>query len=85
MERRRGNRRSGTGVVLIFPSGRTAPVAGELIDVSLTGFRAVHTCSRLQAGDTVRFRKGSKEGIARVIWNRIAAGQVESGFWIMDR
>jgi hypothetical protein len=37
----------------------------------------------LTAGKHLRFRHSGRQGIARVIWNRILEGGVESGFLVL--
>lgn len=58
--------------------------AGELLDISRSGFRAAHTCRELHSGQVVRFEHQNAAGKARVVWNRIADQQVESGFFIIE-
>ena len=54
-------------------------VRGRLVDVSTSGFRIAHDCTTLETGQTVDFSHPEAHGKARVIWNRIAAGGVETG------
>jgi hypothetical protein len=58
-------------------------ISGTLVDYSNSGFRAVHHCSDLHAGQVVRFRHVVASGTARVIWNRILPERVESGFLVV--
>lgn len=53
---------------------------GELVDYSRSGFRAIHQYSALSAGQSVLFEHLLAAGEARVAWNRIVAGQTETGF-----
>jgi hypothetical protein len=62
-----------------------AEVDGHLVDVSGSGFRAAHQCRSLQTGEEVEFEHPQGSGRARVIWLRITAAQVESGFLITQR
>ena len=55
-------------------------IEGKLIDVSDGGFRMSHECSSLTAGLFVEFAHFEAKGRARVVWTRIVAGAVESGF-----
>jgi hypothetical protein len=57
---------------------------GRLIDLSKSGFRASHPHAALSTGQKVRFRHSFGEGCALVMWNRILACHVESGFLILD-
>jgi hypothetical protein len=57
-------------------------VHGWLLDVSLGGFRAAHH-SILETGREVFFEFAARTGKARVVWNRVVDGQVESGFFII--
>ena len=85
-ERRSNNRRSATGGVwLEFANPLPRQVLGELMDVSLNGFRASHRCPSLCTGDEVNFRHPQGSGTARVVWNRIVADCSESGFLILRR
>ncbi len=56
---------------------------GTLMDYSKSGFRATHTCADLRAGQVVHFRHPLASGTARVMWNRVLADQVESGFLVV--
>jgi hypothetical protein len=50
--------------------------------VSLGGFRAAHH-SILETGREVFFEFAARTGKARVVWNRVVGGRVESGFFII--
>lgn len=58
-------------------------VTGNLLDISSSGFRAAHDCAQLFTGSTVHFEHPGGSGTARVVWNRISDGTVESGFLIL--
>ena len=58
-------------------------INGRLVDYSNSGFRAVHHCSELHAGQMVRFQHDVASGTARVMWNRILPEWVESGFLVL--
>lgn len=85
LEKRREPRQPAQGSVSFrlveAPAGR--PIEGRLIDVSRHGFRAAHGESGLVSGQEVYFQHAAAGGRARVAWNRIVAGAVESGFFIL--
>ena len=56
---------------------------GELVDVSASGFRARHSCPAFHTGLEVHFRHHLAQGRARVVWNRILGGAVETGFLVL--
>jgi len=58
-------------------------ISARLVDYSNSGFRAVHHCSDLHAGQTVRFHHEVASGTARVMWNRILPEWVETGFLVV--
>jgi hypothetical protein len=58
-------------------------ILGELLDVSARGFRAGHQCTVLSTGQDLTFQHAGARGRARVMWNRIAEGKVESGFMLL--
>lgn len=58
-------------------------IRGELLDVSARGFRACHDCTALSTGQDLAFRHAAASGRARVVWNRIVEGRVESGFLLL--
>jgi hypothetical protein len=57
---------------------------GTLMDYSKSGFRAMHCCAELRAGQVVHFRHTVSSGTARVMWNRVLAEQVETGFLVVS-
>lgn len=59
-------------------------ITGMLADYSKSGFRAVHQCPDLHSGQVVHFRHPVASGTARVMWNRIQQGRVESGFLVLN-
>lgn len=80
-EKRQEARRPGKGnVVIRWSNPRIQLVEGKLMDVSDSGFRMAHGCSALTAGQFVEFSHFEAKGRARVVWTRIIAGTVESGF-----
>ena len=52
-------------------------------DVSAGGFRMVHDCRSIDAGQVVEFSHLEAAGRARVVWSRILDQRVESGFVVM--
>ena len=81
VDQRQEARRSGKGnVVVRWTNPRAHQVEGKLMDVSDSGFRMAHECSALTAGQFVEFAHFEAKGRARVVWTRIVAGNVESGF-----
>ena len=61
---------------------------GDLIDTSASGFRLMHRHGGLCTGSEVSFQYDDvtsgehRQGRAKVCWNRISSGSVESGFLI---
>jgi len=83
-ERRQSTRSAAKGVVMVEAQGMLPRrVTGILMDVSATGFRMKYQEPVLERGDIVRFRLDSREGEARVMWNRSEGGEVESGLLIL--
>lgn len=60
-----------------------AEIKGSLVDVSASGFRAAHGHASLSNGQIVRFQHSRARGEARVVWNRITADRIETGFLIV--
>jgi hypothetical protein len=58
------------------------PFVGHLLDMAVTGFRARHNRFTLGAGELVAFEFAGRRGLARAVWTRIIADQVETGFRI---
>ncbi len=89
VEQRRERRRPASGEIYFsFAQGESKlgskEVRGRLIDRSASGFRAEHDCAELTSGQVVRFRlAASFKGKARVVWTRIQADRVETGFTIL--
>jgi len=82
-DRRAEPRRKAQGEVLLKPSGGAA-VAGRLVDIAKSGFRAGHGLQTLRPGQVVSFEIAGFAGCARVVWTRILGEQVESGFLILE-
>ena len=84
LERRKETRRRAQGVVqLCFEDPAPQVISAELMDVSASGFRAVHHCSSLSSGLEVRFTHDLGHGRARVVWTLTLPGVVQSGFLIV--
>lgn len=85
-ERRRKPRRTADGAV-VFHLAPTASleVHGQLLDMSSSGFRAVHKCRELCPGQEVVFHHSAARGVASVVWTRITGERVESGFLILQQ
>jgi hypothetical protein len=84
-EKRREVRRPAAGTVCVSCSNpQPLEIQGRLIDVSPSGFRMAHDCTSLAAGQVVEFTHPEATGRARVMWNRILADQVETGFFVPD-
>jgi len=83
-EKRREERREASGVVHVsFSDPHKVEIEGELMDVSPRGFRMAHRWTSLEAGQLVEFSHVEAAGQARVMWNRILAERVESGFLVL--
>jgi hypothetical protein len=83
-EKRREERREASGVVHVrFSDPRNVEIEGQLMDVSARGFRMAHGWTSLEAGQLVEFSHVEAAGQARVMWNRILAERVESGFLVL--
>jgi hypothetical protein len=83
IEQRKEPRRSAKGKVTV-QAGR-AEIQGQLVDVSDSGFRMAHDNASLEPGQVLEFAHREAAGQARVIWNRIMSGRVETGFLIVER
>jgi hypothetical protein len=80
-EQRQELRHPATGQVTIrHPHGQ---VQGQLLDVSPSGFRMTHRDATLEAGQFLQFTHAGCSGRARVVWNRIIDGVIETGFLIV--
>jgi hypothetical protein len=83
-EQRREARRPGHGRVQIQWSGpKPMDITGRLVDVSDNGFRMAHHCAALMSGQVVEFSHVEAKGQARVVWTRILAQEVETGFVVV--
>ena len=85
LNRRASTRLPAEGTVeLSFADPLPVTVSGRLLDISSGGFRAAHDCADIHTGLEVRFSHEGAAGAARVVWNRIVAGCMESGFALSD-
>ena len=66
-----------------FTEPQHKEIQGRLMDISTRGFRMTHQCPDLEAGQVVEFSHPEAAGHARVIWNRILAARVETGFLLV--
>lgn len=82
-DRRKEPRVPADEALQLFLDGTPAAIEGRLVDTSRHGFRAVHGHLGLNSGCDVRFRDAEREGTARVMWNRVAGGVVETGFLVL--
>lgn len=83
-EKRREKRRPAQGEVrVVFADPERLEIGGRLVDLSTSGFRMAHHCLLLGAGDLVEFRHTEAAGWARVMWNRVNNGHVETGFLVL--
>jgi hypothetical protein len=84
-EQRGEDRKPAEGPVWFVLERPDAPgFEGRMIDSSKSGFRAAHSHPSLSTGQQVRFHHSLGRGRALVIWTRILAPHVESGFLILD-
>jgi hypothetical protein len=85
-EKRRETRYAASGKVRVkFTNPEPLEIDGKLMDVSNSGFRMAHDCASLTSGQVVEFAHVEATGRARVMWNRILAGGIESGFLVVLR
>ena len=86
VEKRREERKPASGEVWFVLEGPDSlEFKGRLIDSSTSGFRATHSLAALSSGQPVSFRHALGSGRALVMWSRILAPDVESGFLILDK
>jgi hypothetical protein len=67
-----------------FANPRVVEVEGRLVDISASGFRMAHNFVALAAGQVVEFSHVQAAGQARVVWNRVLAKRVETGFVVVN-
>ncbi|HEY6347317.1 MAG TPA: hypothetical protein VIY49_37995 [Bryobacteraceae bacterium] len=80
-DRRNATRQAISGrVELIFENPTPMAVVGELMDISATGFRALHASSALEPGVEVEYQRSGAAGRARVVWTQVTQDARVSGF-----
>ena len=80
-ERRAEPRRRASGEVsFLIEEPVPRRFAGQLVDVSHSGFRATHRLAELQPGTELAYRYTGSSGRARVMWTTIISERVQSGF-----
>jgi hypothetical protein len=85
-EHRKEVRTPATGEVCFVLEGPgSLEFRGSLIDSSKNGFRAIHSHTGLSTGQEVRFSHSLGQGRVVVVWNRILAPNVETGFLILKK
>ena len=83
-DRRAAVRASAHGAVEIsFDFPAPTVIAAELIETSVTGFRAVHDSKALEPGLEVSYQRPRASGRARVVWTHVLNGRRESGFIVL--
>jgi hypothetical protein len=83
-ERRVEARRDANGDITLWLNGSALnAVSGRLMDIAQSGFRAQHNSPTLLPGHIVDFQLAGVNGRAQVVWTRILAEHVESGFLIL--
>jgi PilZ domain len=90
LEQRKEERHQVDGsICLILDHDGADAVTGRLVDVSRSGFRAVHGSQELTPGRVIRFHYDDRDsgtrrsGWARVVWSRVQEPMVESGCYIV--
>ncbi len=84
-ERRSETRQDASGEIKIqVRLPKLLEIHARLVDISASGFRAMHMYPALSAGQKVEFRQDGNEGTALVVWNRIFEEHVETGFFILQ-
>ena len=83
-ERRREKRETTSGQVLLTFEDTQVTVPGVLMDVSPGGFRIKHTYQEISLNQVAQIEYSDGSRRARVAWNRRLAGEIETGFMIID-
>jgi hypothetical protein len=85
-EKRREPRHQATGRLTLHPAdgGPGSRIEGQLMDISVHGFRAAHSNAGLGAGQEVRFEHAHARGRAKVVWTRVQGSTVETGFVVLE-
>jgi RNA polymerase sigma-70 factor, ECF subfamily len=68
-----------SGTITLLLENPALNIAGELKDVSLSGFRVEHCCALLTPGCVGRIRYANLEKKVRVMWVRHLGGRIETG------
>jgi hypothetical protein len=86
-DQRRESRKAGDGIASIRArENRPGPWSeAKLVDFSDNGFRLDHGDTSFRAGQELDFSHPYAKGTARVVWNRILDGRVETGCLILTR
>ena len=86
-DQRREPRKPADGIASIRARERLAGPWSEakLVDFSESGFRLDHRDTSFRAGQELDFAHPYAKGTARVVWNRILDGRVETGCLILTR
>ncbi len=83
-EKRKEPRRNASGHVRVrFSDPGLIDLEGGLVDFSGSGFRMSHACTALETGVVVEFWHSAASGHARLMWNRVMPGGIESGFLVI--
>ena len=83
-DRRTAVRAPAHGVVEIsFDFPAPTVIEAELIETSMTGFRAAHDSKAIEPGLEVCYQRPRASGRARVIWTHVLNGRRESGFMVL--
>ncbi len=83
-DRRREPRREVSGTVYLkFENESADALELELMDISVSGFRASHHYGILPLGSNAVFRHPEGSGVVRVVWNWMHADHVETGFIVV--
>lgn len=86
-DQRREARTAGEGRASVRArEGQPGPWSdAKLVDFSENGFRLDHGDTSFTAGQELDFAHPYAKGTARVVWNRILDGRVETGCLILTR
>jgi hypothetical protein len=85
LEKRREPRLPASGELVLRVLDLGSPeFRGKLLDISAHGFRLSHSNATLTPGQEVEYTRDGAAGRAKVVWNRIASGEMESGFFVVN-
>ncbi len=85
VERRREERKRATGEVTICVNQGQTVLRGEMVDVSLSGFRMRYQGEPLDAGSEVEVTYPWGTVKARIMWLHVIAGWCDVGFLITEK